>query len=201
MIGRELRNLMNITEQALRRGYRENATKPKASSTRQSDWRVRLPTMTHTTEKDSTVLLPLIHQQPQPSLLSYGAINLPCSASPLQQVESFTKDVTCVISGTFIYTCITHKSDFHLMMQWPPFRIICQSFKNIHSPSHTLIHFCWEGRCDAKAPMCSINDLFKEKQTAVQFALWDASYDIENTCWQFRWEYNTLLLYLYGYFF
>lgn len=81
-ICRELRNLMNIMEQGLRRGYRENATKPKASSTRQSDWRVRLPTMTHTTGKDSRVLLPLTHQQPQPSLLSYGAVNLPCSASP-----------------------------------------------------------------------------------------------------------------------
>lgn len=74
----ELRNLMNITEQALRRGYRENATKPKASSTRQSERRVRLPTMSHTTGKDSTVLFPLTHQQPQPPfLVSWGNLSPP----------------------------------------------------------------------------------------------------------------------------
>ncbi len=84
-VSRELRNLMNITEQALRRGSRENAAKPKASSTRQSDWRVRLPTMTHTTGKDLTVLLPRTHKQPQPPLLSHGAMNLPHSAFPPAQ--------------------------------------------------------------------------------------------------------------------
>ena len=94
---------MNIMEQALRRGYRENATKPKASSTRQSDRRVRLPTMTHTTGKDSTVLFPLTRQQPQPPSLSYGAINLPLfSLSPFQTAEVIyftTENVICVISG------------------------------------------------------------------------------------------------------
>lgn len=36
----------------------------KSSSTRQSDWRVRLPTMTHTTGKDSSLLLPLTLSPP-----------------------------------------------------------------------------------------------------------------------------------------
>lgn len=97
----ELRILMSITEQASRRGYKENATEPEASSTRQSDWRVRLPTMTHTTGKDSTVLLPLTHQQPSPPLLSFGAINLLRSAS-----ESTTHLLEQMIYN--LYPTITH---------------------------------------------------------------------------------------------
>lgn len=138
----ELRNLMNITEQALRRGYRENATKPKASSTRQSERRVRLPTMSHTTGKDSTVLFPLTHQQPQPPfLVSWGNLSPPPS-SPF--------------GPSFYVNHLQIKIRSHDASS-PPFQIVCQSFKNIRSPSHPLTHCCWAGRCcgDAEARRCS----------------------------------------------
>lgn len=61
------------------------------------------------------------------------------------------------------------------------FGTICHHFENIHSQSHPLIYLCGEGRrcCDAK--------------TASQFTLWDASYGIDNTCWQHRWEQHYVL--------
>lgn len=88
------RKFVNIMEQALGRGYSESATRPKAGWTRQSDWRVRLPTMTHSTGKDSTVLLTLTLQQPQPPLLSYRAINLSIlPSSTLMQMMSFVSSL------------------------------------------------------------------------------------------------------------
>lgn len=146
-------------EQACRRGYRENATKPKASSTRQSDCRVRLPTVTHTTKKDATVLLPPFTNNLN---LLYCLEQWICSVQP-QNAELIcvtTGHMTFVISDDMFYvysiTCRSHS-----------FGTICQHFENIHSQSHPLIYLCGEGQhcCDAKpSASAKIISLKKRKQ-------------------------------------
>lgn len=90
-------------EQACTRGYRGNATKPKASSTRQSDWRVRLPTVTHTTKKDSTVLLPSFTNNL--NLLSCLLEQWICSVQPqnAELICAATGRMTCAISDDMFY--------------------------------------------------------------------------------------------------
>ena len=82
----------------------------------------------------------------------------------------------------------------------PSFEIVCQSFKNIRSPSHLLTHCCWAGRCcgDAKARRCSGKIFFKAKQTAVGFTLRDASCGSDSVCW---WYGQGGHCYLYSYVF
>lgn len=134
----ELRNLMNIAEQALRGGYSRNATKPKASSTRQSDGRVWLPTMTHTTEKDSSLLLPLTRQQPQPPLIIlWSNKSPPFSFHPTESKALIFYHWRCHWRQClFICACYANK------LLWCS--ITCYNLRSVTSSSFPLIYFCWD---------------------------------------------------------
>lgn len=77
-----------------------------------------------------------------PLFLSHGAIYLPPPSSPF--------------GPSFYVNHLQIKIRSHDASS-PPFQIVCQSFKNICSPSHPLTHCCWAGRCcgDAEARRCS----------------------------------------------